>query len=117
MLLSEKEREKKSDFLIKVLAISDNSDFFGGGIPQFFGRHFSSSFTLISAHTNVHDPRTNPSGRKVIRRREKWKERGGEKNNEFSGHFVCHAARLQRRTGSARTSLGPKIQLVEHRKI
>jgi hypothetical protein len=53
------------------------------------------------------DPRTTPSGRKVIRRREKKERRGGEKNNEFSGHFVCHSAHLQRRTGSARTSLGP----------
>ena len=24
----------------------------------------------------------------------------GPKNNEFSGHYVCHAARLQRRMGS-----------------
>jgi hypothetical protein len=39
-------------------------------------------------------PRTNPSGRKVIRRRKK--EERGEKNNEFSGHYVCLAACLQR---------------------
>jgi hypothetical protein len=63
---------------------------------------FSSCFTLISAHTNFHDPRTTPSGRKVIRYRRK-KER--EKNSEFSGAYVCHAARLQRHTESARTSL------------
>jgi hypothetical protein len=30
------------------------------------------------------------------------------KGGELSGHFVCHAAHLQCRTGSARTSLGPK---------
>jgi hypothetical protein len=29
------------------------------------------------------------------------------KNNELSGHFVCHAACLKCRTGSACTSLGP----------
>jgi hypothetical protein len=28
------------------------------------------------------------------------------KKPEYSGHFVCHTAHLQRRTGSARTSLG-----------
>ena len=39
------------------------------------------------------------------------KEKRREKNNEFSGHFVCHAARLQRRTGSACTSLGPIFEL------
>jgi hypothetical protein len=39
---------------------------------------FSSSFTLISGHTNFHDPRTTPSGRKVIRRSRKKKERGGK---------------------------------------
>jgi hypothetical protein len=33
------------------------------------------------------------------------------KNNEFSGHFVYHAARLKRCTGSARTSLGPIVQI------
>jgi hypothetical protein len=42
-------------------------------VPQIFFRYFSSSFTQISAHTNVHDPRTTPSGRKVIRRRKKRK--------------------------------------------
>jgi hypothetical protein len=36
------------------------------------------------------------------------KEEEREKNKEFSGHYVCHTPRLQRRTGSARTSLGPK---------
>jgi hypothetical protein len=33
------------------------------------------------------------------------KEKVEKKNNELSGHFVCHAARLQHRTGRARTSL------------
>jgi hypothetical protein len=56
----------KLNCLIKVLAISDKNV-----------RHFSSSFTPISAHTNFHDPRTTPSGRKVIRRR-----RGGGKRKE-----------------------------------
>ena len=46
-----------------------------GGGPNFSSQHFSSSFTLISAHTNFHNPRTTPSGRKVIRRREKRKEK------------------------------------------
>jgi hypothetical protein len=44
--------------------------------------------------------------RKVKRRRGRGGRRG-EKNNEFSGHFVCNAAHLQRRMGSERTSLGP----------
>jgi hypothetical protein len=30
-----------------------------------------------------------------------------EERNEFSGHYVCHAASLQRCTGSACTSLEP----------
>ena len=30
-----------------------------------FSHHLLSSFTLISAHTNFHDPRSTPSGRKV----------------------------------------------------
>jgi hypothetical protein len=64
-------------------------------------RHFSSSFTLIRAHTNFHDHRTTPSGREA-KRKEREKEK---KINEFSGHYVCHVARLQRCTGSARTSL------------
>jgi hypothetical protein len=42
---------------------------------------------------------------------EKREEERGEKNNEFSGHFVCHAACLQRRTGSACTSLRPSNKL------
>jgi hypothetical protein len=48
---------------------------------------------------------------KAEREEEKKKEeKGGEKRRrkkEFSGHFVCNAAHLQCRTGSARTSLGP----------
>jgi hypothetical protein len=55
--------------------------------------------------TELQQSHSTPSGRKVIRYR-KRKERK-KKKNEFSGHFVCHAARLQRCTGSARTSLGP----------
>ena len=57
-------KKSKINFSIKVLAISDNSDFSFflffclGGVPQIFFRHFSSSFTLMSAHTNFHDPRT-----------------------------------------------------------
>jgi hypothetical protein len=45
-------------FPIKVIAISDDSEQFlfkrrkkGGGSPNFFSRHFSSFFTLKSAHT------------------------------------------------------------------
>jgi hypothetical protein len=36
-----------------------------------------------------------------------------KKNKEFSGHYVCLAARLQPHPGSARTSLGPifRVQL------
>ena len=46
--------------------------------------------------------------KKERKKRERDKEeRKEEKNNEFSGHYVCHAARLQRHMGSARTSLGP----------
>jgi hypothetical protein len=65
-----------------------------------------------------------PSGRKVIRRRKRKREkerekrkrkeeekRGREKNNELSGHYVCHATCLQRRTDSTRTSLGPKQEV------
>ena len=29
------------------------------------------------------------------------------RSDQFSGHYICHAARLQRRMGSARTLLGP----------
>ena len=29
-------------------------------------------------------------------------------NSVNTGHYVCHAAHLQSRTGNARTSLGPK---------
>jgi hypothetical protein len=36
-------------------------------------------FTLIRAHTNFHNRRTTPSGRKVIRWREKEEERKKEK--------------------------------------
>jgi hypothetical protein len=79
------------------------------GVPQKKIRHFSSRFTLISAHTNFHDPRTTHSGRKVIRYRER---RERKEKNEFSGHYVCHAAHLQQRTGSARTSLGPIMVLI-----
>ena len=43
-----------------------------------------------------------------MRREKKERKKKEKKNNEFSGHYVCHAARLQRRTGSAFTSLGPK---------
>jgi hypothetical protein len=78
-------RFKKKIFSIKVVTISDNSDHFslfakqinfppeggGRGVTHIPPHHFSSSFTLISAHTNFHDPRTTPSGRKVIRRRKK----------------------------------------------
>jgi hypothetical protein len=57
-----------------------------GGVPKQNFSHFSSTFTIISAHTNFHDPRTTPSGGKVIRRRKggKRKERGKkeEKNCE-----------------------------------
>jgi hypothetical protein len=42
-------------------------------------------------------------GEKVIRRREKEEK----KTTNLVAIYVCHAARLQRRTGSARTSLGP----------
>ena len=96
-------KSKKSDFSIKVVAISDNSNF---SIFQKKNRHFSSHFTLISAHTNFHDPRTSPSGRKVIRRRG-GRGRREEEKNKFSGHYVCHEAHLHHRMDSARTSLGP----------
>ena len=75
-------KNSKFYFSIKVLAISDNSDFSkkkiifflgGGGVPQFFFGHFSSTFTLISAHTNFHDPRSTPCGRKVRAERRKEK--------------------------------------------
>jgi hypothetical protein len=48
-----------------------------GGVAKLCFRHFSSSFTIISAHTNFHDPRTRTtsSGRKVIRRRRGKKEK------------------------------------------
>ena len=98
-----KKRRKKLDFSIKVLTISDNSDFsififFGGGVggPNKISPHFSFSFTLISAHTNFHDPRTNPSGRKVIRRRRKKKEEKKTTNlvaTSFATQPVYNAAR------------------------
>jgi hypothetical protein len=55
--------------------------------------------------------------RKVIRRRREKEIR--EKNNEFSGHYVCLAARLQRHPGSARASLGQimKLQCDDCKKI
>jgi hypothetical protein len=50
---------------------------------------------------------------KIMGGEEREKER--ENNCVNSGHYVCHAARLQRRTGSARTSLGPIcISLTQH---
>jgi hypothetical protein len=70
----------------------------GGGPPNFFPP-FLSFFTLISAHTNFHDARTTPSGRKVIWRRKK--ERGGGGGGEktrnlvatsFATQPVCNAA-------------------------
>jgi hypothetical protein len=54
--------------------------------------------------------------RKVIRRSERRSERRRreekerEKNNEFSGHYVCLAARLQRHPGSACTLLDQQSQ-------
>jgi hypothetical protein len=58
-----------------------------------FFRHFSSSFTLISAHQKFHDPRNTPSGRKV---RESERRRGERENNGVnSGHYVLHQ-RVQR---------------------
>jgi hypothetical protein len=80
--------------------------------PIFVSSHFPSSVNLITAHANFHNPRTTPSGRKVIRRRRKREERKRKeekKKQELSGHFVFHAAHLQRRTFSARTSLRPKV--------
>ena len=68
-----------------------------------FFRHFSSRFTLISAHTNFHNPRINPSGRKVIRYRRRKKEREKEEEEEkkttnlvsttFATQPVCNVAR------------------------
>jgi hypothetical protein len=57
----------------------------------------------VSRH--FHNPRSTPSGRKVREAEE------NKKNNDSvdRGHYFCHAAHLQHRTGSARTSLGPKI--------
>jgi hypothetical protein len=116
-------KNSKFYFSIKVLAISDNSDFskkkiiffLGGGVPQFFFGHFSSTFTLISAHTNFHDPRSTPCGRKVRAERE---ERGGErKNNGVNrGHYVLHQ-RWRTPTAGARTSLGPIGQFIQKFKM
>ena len=62
-----------------------------GGVPNKNFRHFPSTFTLISAHTNFHDPRTTPSVRKV-------REGERETNNGVNrGHYVLHQ-RVQRQT-------------------
>ena len=37
----------------------------------------------------------------------------GKKPNELSGHYVCHAARLQCHTGSARTSKKQSIWVLD----
>ena len=44
-------------------------------------------------------------------KREREREKERENNTVNRGHYVCHAASLQRRTGSARTSLGPKEKI------
>jgi hypothetical protein len=36
------------------------------------------------------------------------RKRERENNTVNRGHYVCHAANLQRQTGRARTTLGPK---------
>ena len=61
--------------------------------------YFSSVFNLISAHTNFHDPRTTPSGRKV-RTWERKRERKKEREitvlivvTTFAMQPVCNAAR------------------------
>jgi hypothetical protein len=94
--------QKSSEiFSIKLLPISPLFIFIKKNYPQWGGFpkkcfcHLSSIFTLISTHTNFHNPRPTPSGRKV---REAERERD-----------VCHAACLQRRTGSTCTSLGPTL--------
>jgi hypothetical protein len=72
--------QKKLNFSIKVLAISDNSDF--------------STIFFLSAHTNFHDPRTNPFGRKVIRYREREREKTTNLvATMFATQPVCNAAR------------------------
>jgi hypothetical protein len=68
-----------------------------GAFPPKLFHHFSSS-----AHTNFHNPRSTPSGRKV---------REGERreNNSVNrGHYVCHAACLQQRTGSRQAAHGQR---------
>jgi hypothetical protein len=69
-------------------------------------RHFSSSFTLIKCIHKFSRPLDIPFWEKSNKT---YKEKRKRKTiNEFSGHYVCHAARLQRHTASALTSLGPK---------
>jgi hypothetical protein len=53
----------------------------------------------------VGTPKINPLGLRKLRDSERKKER--ENNTVDSGPYVCHAARLQRRTGSTRTFPGP----------
>jgi hypothetical protein len=52
----------------------------------------------------LHDPRSTPSGGKV---------REGERKREKISVNRGHAGRLQHRTGSARTSLGPILSVVD----
>ena len=66
-------------------------------IEKVAGHSLGSIISIPEWKTNIilAHPRTTPSGRKVIRRRKKDRRKKED------------AARLQRRTGSARTSLGP----------
>ena len=56
-----------------------------------FNNNKKSNFTLISAHTNFHDPRSTPSGTKVREAEEEKREN----NSVNRGHYVCHAVHLQ----------------------
>jgi hypothetical protein len=67
----------------------------------------SYSFGNSGPHSKIHNPRSTPCGRK-IREREERRKKERENNTVNRGHYVCHAAHLQRRTGSARTTIGPK---------
>ena len=77
----EKKMKKMEDDLKKILELSEMARTF---IEKFLGQ------SLL--------------GEKLIRYGERKEEK---KTTNLVATNVCHAARLQRRTGSARTSLGP----------
>jgi hypothetical protein len=75
------------------------------GGSEFFLWLQSYSVGNSGPHAKIQNPRTTLFWEKSKGGRRKSKER--ENNSVNRGHFVCHAARLQRHPGSARSPLGP----------